>query len=527
MSTKSQDLCQAFTTPSAISIDDLIEKKLREFLYSCPNTEISQNQEKYQENFYTTEILSTGITQEEYFERFFSNVVSGTIKNHSPRYIGHMASSLPNFVHNVSRILTAINPNLVTVERSGAFTMLERQVIGMLHRLFFDRDDNFYSTHAFNSESTLGMIVSGGTLANIAALWCARNNLLGQKGDFPGVEEAGLLSALRFYGYEDAVIIGSSLCHYSFKKAAGLLGIGANSLIQIPANEKSQFDPNLLKELLIDCQKGRRAVLAIIGIAGTTETGGVDRLPEIAEIAQKFGVHFHVDAAWGGPAIFSQKHKRKLAGIEYADTITIDGHKQLYLPMGIGIVLMREPKLANVIEHSAPYIIRTDSHDIGRRSLEGSRPGMCLFLHAGLNIMGREGYEILMDEGIAKIQYLKAQINNLPEFELLAEPMLNILVYRYIPSFFRQQLLEGKLTHSDNLQINQVNEYLQDIKHSLGEGFVSRTTLRNTVYGFNTPISALRVVIANPLTTEADIDIVLDQSKEIGKQIGLRGQQRS
>jgi glutamate decarboxylase len=515
----SQDTFQDFINPSAISTNDFIEDRLQQFLYSSTITEISQKQEQYQDNFSNTEIPSLGISQEDYFETFFNNVVSGSVKNHSPRYIGHMASSLPNFVHNVSRILTAINPNVVTVERSGSFTMLERQVIGMLHRLFFKRDESFYNANAFNSESTLGMIVSGGTLANIAAMWCARNNLLGTKGDFPGVEETGLVAALKYYGYEDAVIIGSCLCHYSFKKAAGILGIGSDGLIKLPANEKSQFEPNLLKELLIDCKQKKRAVLAVIGIAGTTETGGIDCLPEIAEITQEFGVHFHVDAAWGGPAIFSEKHREKLAGIEGADTITIDGHKQLYLPMGIGVVLMREPKLANVIEHSAPYIIRTYSHDIGRRSLEGSRPGMCLFLHAGLNIMGSKGYEQLIDQGIAKTQYLKAKIEKMSEFELLAEPMLNILVYRYIPSYFRNKLLEGKLTQSDNWRINDINEHLQDVKHSLGEGFVSRTTLRNTVYGFDTSISALRVVIANPLTTEEDIDIVLNQSKHIGQQI--------
>jgi glutamate decarboxylase len=84
-------------------------------------------------------------------------------------------------------------------------------------------------------------------------------------------------------------------------------------------------------------------IIAIVGVAGTTDSGNIDSLLDIADIAQAANVHFHVDAAWGGPLVFSEQHGQKLVGIERADSVTIDGHKQLYLPMGIGMVFMREP----------------------------------------------------------------------------------------------------------------------------------------------------------------------------------------
>ncbi|MHC5832804.1 MAG: pyridoxal-dependent decarboxylase, partial [Nostoc sp.] len=95
----------------------------------------------------------------------------------------------------------------------------------------------------------------------------------------------------------------------------------------------------------------------------TTDSGGVDYLAEIADITQEAHVHFHVDAAWGGPLIFSQQHRHKLAGIERADSVTIDGHKQLYLPIGIGMVFFRDPYKAEAIEKQASYTMRKGSFD--------------------------------------------------------------------------------------------------------------------------------------------------------------------
>ena len=340
-----------------------------------------------------------------YLDYIDRDVVSHATNVACPRFIGHMTSALPLFIQHVGRLMLAMNQNTVKLETSKSFTYLERQVLAIMHRFVYGFENEFYEENVQDSASTLGMITSGGTVANVNALWCARNRALGPRRHFAGVEAEGLTAALKHYGYSGAVVVGSSLMHYSFEKAVGLLGLGTRSLRRVRVDHRNQVDLKALRDVLEDCKRRKELIVALIGIAGTTESGAIDPLPEMADIANEYSTHFHVDAAWGGAMLFSREHGSQLAGIERADSVTFDGHKQLYLPMGIGMVLFRDPKIADCIEKQAHYIVRPGSFDLGRRSLEGSRPGMVLLLHAALNLIGRRGYEALVDEGIRKAQY--------------------------------------------------------------------------------------------------------------------------
>jgi glutamate decarboxylase len=179
--------------------------------------------------------------------------------------------------------------------------------------------------------------------------------------------------------------------------------------------------------------------LCLVGIAGTTETGNIDPLDELADLAQELGCHYHVDAAWGGATLALRHLQGLLKGIERADSVTIDAHKQLYVPMGAGMVLFKDPTALAAIEHHAAYILREGSRDLGSHTLEGSRPGMAMLVHAGLSIIGRKGYEILIDQGIERACRF-AQIDAHPDFELITEPELNILTYRYNPAWIQAEL---------------------------------------------------------------------------------------
>jgi glutamate decarboxylase len=386
----------------------------------------------------------------------------------------------------------------------------------MMHRLVFDRPVDFYQHHVQNPESTLGVLTSGGTLANTTALWCARNAALPPARDFAGVEEEGFAAALHHYGFERAVIIGSSNMHYSFEKAAGVLGLGTRNLIRIAVDTRQRVDVAALRKAVDNCRASRTLVVAIIGVAGSTDSGSVDDLHALAQIAHDAGIHFHVDASWAGPLLFSRQHRSTLSGIEKADSVTIDGHKQLYLPMGIGMVMLRDPALAKTIEKQARYIIRPGSSDLGRRSLEGSRPAMALFLHAALHVLGQEGYEFLVNEGVRKARYLAARVSEMSEFEMMLDPETNIVNYRFIPEQFRDQVISGGLDAAANELINAANKELQRRQREAGASFVSRTTLDSTRYGAGVPITVLRAVVANPLTTEDDIQAILEEQVRMG-----------
>ena len=456
----------------------------------------------------------------DYLER---EVVPDIMRVSSPRFIGHMTSALPYFVRPLTRLMTAMNQNVVKTETSRALTFYERQALARLHRLIYGLPDAFYARHAQDTGSTLGIVTSGGTLANVTALACARNRRLGPDGEFRGVERAGTPAALAHYGYRGAAVIGSVQMHYSFDKGMGLLGLGTDALVRVPTGTDGSVDVQAVREAVEHCRRQKLLVLAIVGVAGSTDAGSVDDLDALAELAARAGVHYHVDAAWGGPTIFSDAHRPLLRGIERADTVTFDGHKQLYLPMGIGMLFLRDPSLAGAIEKHAQYTARAGSADLGQRSLEGSRPALSLLLHAALELIGRGGYEFLIDEGIRKARYLARAVRGRDEFELLAEPRLNIVLYRYVPEEWRAEVRAGLLTPAGHRHIDAFNAALQQVQSERGRTFISRTTSAATVYGAGIPVVALRAVLANPLTTPDDIDQVLEDQMALARELAVTG----
>jgi glutamate decarboxylase len=470
-------------------------------------------------DFEDTRIHEEPQSPEAYLGYLLREIVPKAVKTSSPQFIGHMTSALPGYVFAMSQLLAVLNQNIVKVETSGVLTLYERQALAILHRLVFVESEAFYALHTQRNDSTLGMMVSGGTLANLAALWCARNAALAPAGSLAGVDDAGLKSALAARGYGRAVMMGSTLMHFSAEKAADILGLGEEGILRIPVDRSGRVDPRRVQRELESCKARGDCVVALIGLAGSTEVGSIDPLGDLAELAREYGVHLHVDAAWGGPVLFSDRHRHKLRGIDKADSVTIDGHKQLYLPVGLGTVLFRDPELARGIEKVANYVARPPSRDLGKRTLEGSRPALSLYVHAALAIMGRRGFEWLIDQGIDKTHYFRESVSRRPELELLAEPELNILVYRYVPARERPRLGRTGDQGPDNELINGVNRRLQEQQFSEGMGFVSRTLLSNTRYGAGVPVVALRAVLANPMTTPAHIDAVLEEQLRLGAKI--------
>ncbi len=440
-----------------------------------------------------------------YQHRLVRDVFPYAVNTGSPVYIGHMTSALPHFTHDFSQLISHMNQNVVKVESSKSLTLLEREAIAMLHRAFYGGDDAFYLENSQQPNRNFGMIVSGGTTANLTALWCARNALLPEAPDFPGVARAGLSKALAYYGYTDLVILGSRLVHYSVDKVASLLGIGSDNIIHIDQDEDGRADLASLQIHIGNCRRRRQCILAVIGLAGSTETGCVDPLSEMAAICRRNDIHFHVDAAWGGPVIFSQRHRGKLAGIEEADSITVCGHKQLYLPLGISVCLFQRPEYLDAIASPARYQARAGGYDFGRHSPEGSRPALSLLLHAALHVIGRVGYEKLIDNGIAKARYMADRILDSAEFELIDYPTLNVVNYQYVPRCHRSRSLgDDKIRY-----INHVNAELQERQFLEGRTFISRTTVRVASDPRGIERVVLRAVLSNPMTTRNDIDHVL------------------
>ena len=455
----------------------------------------------------------------DYSDFLKEKLVAQSVHTAAPSFIGHMTSAIPYFMLPLARVLIALNQNLVKVETSKAFTPMERQVLAMLHRLVYQFDEGFYARWIHDSEHALGAFCSGGTVANITALWAARNRLCGPDGQFRGIAREGLARALQHLGCTGLAILVSRRAHYSLGKAADLLGIGRDQLIAVDTDERNRIDLGKLREQHARLQDAGIRPLCLVGIAGTTETGNVDPLDALADFAAEIDCHYHVDAAWGGPTLFSNRYRQLLQGIERADSVTLDAHKQLYVPMGAGMVVFKDPAALAAIEHHAAYIIRRGSKDLGSHTLEGSRPGMAMLVHAGLSIIGRKGYELLMDQGIERARSFAARIEAHPDFELMTEPELNILTYRYVPAWLQPILRDcgPDQVREINTILDQITREIQKRQRASGKSFVSRTRMVSARYPRQT-LTVFRAVLANPLTSEEILAAVLEEQRMIARE---------
>ncbi|WP_417761994.1 pyridoxal-dependent aspartate 1-decarboxylase PanP [Shewanella sp.] len=517
-------LLRIFTVPEApestlSKIEHALSEDLEGFL-SQSIVALEKPLHEVEEDFCAFEIPDEPTFVSDYTEEMMQSLVAHSVHTAAPSFIGHMTSAMPYFVLPLSKMMVGLNQNLVKIETSKAFTPLERQVLGMMHHLVYGESDNFYQQWMHSADHSLGAFCSGGTVANITALWIARNRLLTADGDFAGINADGLMAGLRHYGWNDLAILVSERGHYSLGKAADLLGIGRNNIIAIPTDANNRVDVDAMRQTAQQLQQRGVRVMAIVGVAGTTETGNIDPLPQLADLASELACHFHVDAAWGGASLMSNTARHLLQGIERADSVTIDAHKQMYVPMGAGMVIFRDPELARAIVHHAEYILRRGSKDLGSQTLEGSRPGMAMLVHACLQIIGRQGYEILIDNSLEKARYFANVIKQHPDFELISEPELCLLTYRYVPQYAQQALTQA-IAINDWEKVSKINAVLDDLTRSIqksqreqGKSFVSRTRLQPARYQRQT-ITVFRVVLANPLTTEQILKGVLNEEIEI------------
>ncbi|WP_416143376.1 pyridoxal-dependent aspartate 1-decarboxylase PanP [Pseudoalteromonas spongiae] len=515
-----ESLMRIFTVPEAPgSTLAKIEQEISSNLAGFLNENIAAVEKPLHEiekDFQAANIPEEPRFVSEHAQELMEKLVAHSVHTSAPSFIGHMTSALPHFVLPLSKLMVGLNQNLVKIETSKAFTPLERQVLGMMHHMVYGKDDAFYRKWMHNAKNALGAFCSGGTVANISALWVARNKLLKPDGDFNGINSDGLVAAMMHYGYKGLAILVSERGHYSLGKAADVLGIGRSNIVSIETDHNNRVDVAKMREKANELAEKGIKVMAIVGVAGTTETGNIDPLNEMADLADEINCHFHIDAAWGGATMLSNNARRLLAGCERADSITIDAHKQMYVPMGAGIVLFKEPDTVNVVEHHAEYILRKGSKDLGSHTLEGSRPGMAMLVHACLSIIGRKGYEMLIDKSLEKARYFAELIKQTDDFELVTEPELCLLTYRYVPEKIKEVLKTAdEQTKLDiYAALNRFTASMQKRQREAGRSFVSRTRLTPYQYD-NLPTVVFRVVLANPLTSNQILHDILAEQREL------------
>ena len=227
----------------------------------------------------------------------------------SPYFVGHMTSALPFFMVHLKTITTALNQNVNKLETSKILSVIEKQILAKIHRLIFNKEESFYQKHVQSTDTSLGAFTTGGTTANLTALWVARNKLFLPYQDFEGIENEGIAQTMQTFSLDRITVLVQERAHFSLRKAGGLLGIGNKNIIPIPVDSKHRIDLKILEKTIKELSNDKKTkIAAVVGIAGTTETGMIDPLCEMAQICKENSIFFHVDAAWGGPVLLSEKY---------------------------------------------------------------------------------------------------------------------------------------------------------------------------------------------------------------------------
>jgi aromatic-L-amino-acid decarboxylase len=333
--------------------------------------------------------------------------------------------------------------------------------------------------------ATNGAFTSGGTISNMTALAAARERAL------PGSRAAGL-GGLRPAVYASAEV------HYSITRAVELLGIGSDRLRDVPIDDEHRMRPDLLADAIDRDVADGVTPVAVVATAGTTLTGAIDPLAPIAEICEARGIWFHVDGAYGLPA--ASVVPDRFAGVERADSVSVDAHKWLYVPKACSVALVRErDALSQTFAHEQGYLPH-QQHELHAAdiTLEYSRPLRALKLWLAFRAHGAAQFREAIGRNLAEAQLLHRAASDRPDFETFdAPPHLSIVPIRHVP--------EGVA------DLDAHNQALADAIQADGRVYLASALIHGEVW--------LRPCFVNYRTTDDDVMAILDVAAELGERI--------
>jgi L-2,4-diaminobutyrate decarboxylase len=397
-----------------------------------------------------------------------------------PHVAAHLHTPVLNAALAAEMAISALNQSMDSFDQAPAATVIEQQMVDWLCRL------------AGLPQTASGSFTSGGTQSNYTGLLLARDQYAEQRRNW----------CVRTHGLPPEAnrlrILCSELAHFSVEKSAIQLGLGVNAVVKVPVDQEFRMSAHGLRRAVVDLLRSGLEPFAVVATAGTTDFGSIDPLVDVAAIAQEHGLWLHVDAAYGGALLLSDRHRGKLAGIERADSVTIDFHKAFFQPISCGAFLVADREHFKYIRVNADYLNPENHEDDGipdlvTNSLMTTRRFDALKLWFCLQVLGVDGFARLVEQIIESAGKTAGRVAQTDSLDLLHHPSFGCIVFRYRPA---------------NLDANKINAAIPRQLFTAGKAVIGQTLVSGQTY--------LKLTLSNPCTNQSELNELIDMIVQFG-----------
>lgn len=405
---------------------------------------------------------------------------------HHPHYVGHQVPPPVPLAALFDLVGSVTNQAMAIYEMGPFATAVEHALIAAVGKQL-----------GFAPGTFTGLVTSGGSLANLTALLTARNVSLGD------AWTAGLA------GRSPApVIVAHADIHYSVTRSAGILGLGTDQILRAELDDRRRMDADRLDAQLAALSERGVPIVAVASAACATPIGAFDHVADIAAVCRRHQVWLHVDAAHGGAAAFSARHRHLVAGLAEADSVICDAHKMLFVPALAAMVFYRDKAHRFAAFHQdAPYLYdpiapQLADFDSGLATIECTKRAAALGLWGVWSLFGPQLFGDLVDVTFDLAQRFYALLAAADDFEPLHEPECNIVAFRHVPAELRDATPE---------QVDRFQLELRRAAIESGEYYLVQSRLAGR--------SVLRTTIINPLTTADDLQGLVECLRRHGQRL--------
>ncbi|MEO3738935.1 aspartate aminotransferase family protein [Kosakonia sp. WA-90] len=428
---------------------------------------------------------SEGLGNQAAIERAVEYFLKDSLSVHHPQCVAHLHCPSLVISQAAEVLINATNQSMDSWDQSPSATIIEIKLIEWL------REQVGYQA------GDAGVFTSGGTQSNLMGLMLARDAFFARQGH--SVQQNGLTGNL-----SKIKVLCSEHAHFSVQKNMALMGLGYQSVTLVKTDAFSRMDVNDLAAKLAEAKANGEQVMAIVATAGTTDAGAIDPLAQIAALAAEHQIWLHVDAAWGGALLLSEKYRHFLNGLELADSVTLDFHKQFFQTISCGAFLLKDARHYQLMRYQAAYLNSDFDEEHGvpnlvSKSLQTTRRFDALKLWMGLEALGKKQYAEIIDNGVTLAQQVAQFVAEQPLLELVMQPQLASVLFRFRP---------------ENLDISAVallNQRIGDALLASGSANVGVTEADG--------VTCLKLTLLNPTVCLEDVKVLLASVTACGMQL--------